>query len=107
MLSNILVLKITFIGASSGIHNELDFEIDVVFVDSNDPNDEKQTYSPTHSQLNRFHQVNPCEDDWVMANQRQPEEDIVSLSTAEFFSLFLCFFRYPSIKGISLGALHL
>ena len=45
MLSNILVLKITFIGASSGIHNVLDFEIDVVVVYSNDANYEKQTYS--------------------------------------------------------------
>ena len=55
MLSNILVLKITFIGASSGIHNELDFEIDVVVVDINYANNEKQTYSPTHSQLNQIH----------------------------------------------------
>ena len=107
MLTNILVLKFTFIGASSGIQNELDFEIDVVVVDSNERNDEKQIYSPTYSQLNQFHQVKPCEDDRVMANQRQPEEDMVSISTAEFLSLFLCFFRYPSITGISLGALHL
>ena len=107
MLSNILVLKITFIGASSGIHNKLDFEIDVVVEDSNDAHDEKQTYSPTHSQLNRFHQVNPCEDDWVTANQRQPEEHMESIITAEFLTLFLCFFRYPSITGISLGALLL
>ena len=70
MLSNILVLKITFIGASSGIHNVLDFEIDVVVVDINYANDEKQTYSPTHSQLNQIHQVNPCEDVLVTANQR-------------------------------------
>ena len=63
MLSNILVLKITFIGASLGIHHKLDFEIDVVVVDSNDANDEKKTYS-------LFHQVNPCEGDWVMGNQR-------------------------------------
>ena len=45
MLSNILVWKITFIGASSGIHNVLDFEIDVVVEDINETNYGKQTYS--------------------------------------------------------------
>ena len=54
MLSNILVLKITFIGSSLGIHNEQDFEIDIVVVDSNDIY-EKQIYSLTHSQLNQLH----------------------------------------------------